>query len=60
LNASHLGWLSGWLMVLPMRCSRIYLGMETPLADIVYSSQVGDGHICIPLGLGICASVRAQ
>jgi cation:H+ antiporter len=24
-------------------------------ADVVYSSQVGDGHICIPLGLGLCA-----
>jgi cation:H+ antiporter len=22
---------------------------------VVYSSQVGDGHICIPLCLGLCA-----
>jgi cation:H+ antiporter len=54
VNASHLGWLSGWLMVLPNAMIAFYWGWKHR-ADIVYSSQVGDGHICIPLGLGICA-----
>ena len=27
-------------------------------ADIVYSSQVGDGHICIPLCIGLAAVVH--
>jgi len=54
VNASHLGWLSGWLMVLPNALLAFYWGWKRR-ADIVYSSQVGDGHICIPLGLGLCA-----
>jgi cation:H+ antiporter len=27
-------------------------------ADIVYASQIGDGHICIPLCLGLAALVQ--
>ena len=54
VNASHLGWLSGWLMVLPNALLAFYWGWKGR-PDIVYSSQVGDGHICIPLGLGLCA-----
>ncbi len=54
LNASHLGWLSGWLMVVPNALFAFYWGWKRR-ADVVYSSQVGDGHICIPLALGICA-----
>ncbi|MCC5025083.1 MAG: hypothetical protein J6386_20875 [Candidatus Synoicihabitans palmerolidicus] len=27
-------------------------------SDIVYSSQIGDGHICIPLCLGLFAVLR--
>jgi cation:H+ antiporter len=54
VNAAHLGWLSGWLMVLPNALLAFYWGWKRR-ADIVYSSQIGDGHICIPLGLGICA-----
>jgi cation:H+ antiporter len=54
VNAGHLGWLSGWLMVLPNAMIAFYWGWKRR-ADIVYSSQIGDGHICIPLGLGICA-----
>jgi cation:H+ antiporter len=54
VNASHLGWLSGWLMVLPNALLALYWGWKRR-PDIVYSSQVGDGHICIPLGLGLCA-----
>jgi cation:H+ antiporter len=54
VNAAHLGWLSGWLMVLPNALLALYWGWKRR-ADIVYSSQVGDGHICIPLCLGLCA-----
>ena len=57
LNASHLGWLSGWLMVLPNALLALYWGWKRR-ADIVYSSQVGDGHICIPLALGLCALLK--
>ena len=54
VNGSHLGWLSGWLMVVPNALLALYWGWKRR-ADVVYSSQVGDGHICIPLGLGLCA-----
>jgi len=54
VSVSHLGWLSGWLMVVPNAMLALYWGWKRH-ADIVYSSQVGDGHICIPLCLGLCA-----
>jgi cation:H+ antiporter len=54
VNAAHLGWLSGWLMVVPNALLALYWGRKHR-ADIVYSSQVGDGHICIPLCLGLGA-----
>ena len=57
VSAAHLGWLSGWLMVLPNALLALYWGWRRR-ADIVYSSQVGDGHICIPLCLGLCALAR--
>jgi cation:H+ antiporter len=57
VNAAHLGWLSGWLMVLPNGLLALYWGWKRR-PDIVYSSQVGDGHICIPLCLGLCALFR--
>ena len=59
VNASHLGWLSGWLMVLPNALLAFYWGWKRR-ADIVYSSQVGDGHICIPLCLGLVRHVHAR
>jgi cation:H+ antiporter len=54
VNAAHLGWLSGWLMVLPNALIAFYYAAKGR-ADIVYTSQVGDGHICIPLCLGLSA-----
>lgn len=54
VSAANLGWLSGWLMVLPNALLALYWGWKRR-ADVVYSSQVGDGHICIPLCLGILA-----
>lgn len=54
VSAANLGWLSGWLMVLPNALLALYWGLKRR-ADVVYSSQVGDGHICIPLCLGVLA-----
>ena len=52
ISKGKLGWLSGWLMVLPNALLALYYGWKRR-PDVVYSSQVGDGHICIPLCLGI-------
>jgi cation:H+ antiporter len=54
INAANLGWLTGWLMVLPNAVLALYWAWKRR-PDVVYSSQVGDGHICIPLCLGLCA-----
>lgn len=51
---ANLGWLSGLLMVLPNAFLALYYAWGKR-ADIVYSSQVGDGHICIPLCIGLFA-----
>ncbi len=53
-SADKLGWLTGWLMVLPNALLAIYYGWRNRIG-VVYTSQVGDGHICIPLCLGIYA-----
>lgn len=49
---AKLGWLSGLLMVLPnafIAMYYAYIGRQ----DIVLSSQIGDGHICIPMCIGL-------
>lgn len=56
IRADNLGWLSGWLMVLPNALLALYWGFRRR-AEVVYSSQVGDGHICIPLCIGLLALV---
>ena len=50
----NLGWLSGILMVLPNALLAVYYA-HARRADIVYSSQIGDGHICIPMCIGLFA-----
>jgi cation:H+ antiporter len=52
--SDHLGWLSGLLMVLPNAILALYYGWRGK-PEVIYSSQVGDGHICIPLCIGIYA-----
>lgn len=54
VNAQHLGWLSGWLMVLPNALLAFFFAARGR-ADVAYASQVGDGHISIPLCLGLSA-----
>jgi len=54
ISAEHLGWLSGWLMVLPNALLAFYYAARKR-ADIAYTSQIGDGHICIPLCVGLSA-----
>lgn len=54
VSARNLGWLSAWLMVLPNALLALYYGWRGR-SEVVYASQVGDGHICIPLCLGVYA-----
>ncbi|HEY9509795.1 MAG TPA: sodium:calcium symporter [Verrucomicrobiae bacterium] len=54
ISAKNLGLLSGLLMVLPNGLLALYYGWRGN-PEIVYTSQVGDGHICIPLCVGIFA-----
>jgi cation:H+ antiporter len=55
---SQLGWLSGLLMVLPNALIALYYARRGR-QDIVLSSQIGDGHICIPMCIGIFAVFNA-
>jgi cation:H+ antiporter len=57
LSVKNIGWLSGWLMVLPNALLAVYYALRRR-ADIVYTSQIGDGHICIPLCVGLFALFR--
>jgi cation:H+ antiporter len=59
ISARHLGWLSGWLMVLPNALLAFYYAWRGN-PEVVYTSQVGDGHICIPLCIGIFALFRTM
>jgi cation:H+ antiporter len=55
--AGHIGWLSGWIDVLPNALLAIYYGW-TRRPEVVYTSQVGDNHICIPLCIGVYAMFK--
>jgi cation:H+ antiporter len=50
--AKHPGWVSGWLCVLPNALLAVYYGIQGQ-PETVYSSQVGDCHVSIPLCLGV-------
>jgi cation:H+ antiporter len=54
IRAENLGWLSGWLMVLPNALLAFYYARQGK-PEVVYTSQIGDGHICIPLCIGLVA-----
>lgn len=51
---ARIGWFSGLLMVLPNAFLALYYA-HIGRHDIVVSSQVGDGHICIPMCIGLFA-----
>ena len=53
-GSGGVGWLSGWLMVVPNAMMSLYYTFKKR-PEIAYSSQIGDGHICIPLCIGIYA-----
>ncbi|MCS7338896.1 MAG: sodium:calcium symporter [Verrucomicrobiae bacterium] len=55
--AKHYGWVSAWLMVLPNATLAFYYGWAGR-PEVVYTSQVSDGHICIPLCVGLYALHR--
>jgi cation:H+ antiporter len=57
ISVKHLGWLSGFLMVVPNGLLAFYYGRRGN-PEVVYTSQVGDGHMCIPLCIGIFALYR--
>lgn len=57
IHPKHLGWLTGWLMVLPNALLAFFYAARRR-ADVAYASQVGDGHICIPLCIGLAALWR--
>jgi cation:H+ antiporter len=54
INKDNMGVLSGWLMVLPNALLALYYSWRGK-PDVTYASQVGDGHICIPLCIGLFA-----
>lgn len=54
ISAKYLGLLTGFLMVLPNAVLAFFYAAQRR-ADVVYSSQIGDGHICIPLCIGLFA-----
>jgi cation:H+ antiporter len=54
ISAKYLGWLSGWLMVLPNALLAVYYSWRKQ-PETVYASQVGDAHVSIPLCIGIYA-----
>jgi cation:H+ antiporter len=56
-SARYLGWLTGWLMVLPNATLAFYYAKRGK-PEVVYTSQVGDGHVSIPLSIGIYALYR--
>jgi cation:H+ antiporter len=51
---AKIGWFSGILMVLPNAFLALYYA-HIGRQDIVISSQIGDGHICIPMCIGLFA-----
>jgi cation:H+ antiporter len=54
ISAKNWGLLSGLLCAMPNGLLAMYYGWRGN-PEIVYTSQVGDGHICIPLCVGIFA-----
>jgi cation:H+ antiporter len=54
IKPAYLGWFSGVIMVVPNALLALYYAYNGR-QDIVVTSQVGDGHICIPMCMGLMA-----
>jgi cation:H+ antiporter len=54
IKPAYLGWFSGVIMVVPNALLALYYA-HVGRQDIVVTSQVGDGHICIPMCMGLYA-----
>jgi cation:H+ antiporter len=52
ISDKYMGWLSGWVMVLPNATLAFYYSFRGQ-PETVYASQVGDSHVSIPLCIGI-------
>lgn len=57
LSERYLGMLSGFMMVVPNAMLAFYYAARNR-TDVVYSSQIGDCHICIPLCVGLFAMAK--
>ncbi|MGE9296283.1 MAG: sodium:calcium symporter [Puniceicoccales bacterium] len=57
ISRENLGLISGLLMALPNAMLAVYYGSRRQ-ADVVYSAQAGDAHVCIPLCVGIYAVLQ--
>ncbi|WP_309398355.1 sodium:calcium symporter [Cerasicoccus maritimus] len=57
ISRENLGLLTGLLMALPNAMLSIFYGARKE-ADVVYSAQAGDAHVCIPLCIGLYAVVK--
>jgi cation:H+ antiporter len=58
IPGEFLGWASGVLMVLPNALLAFYYGARDRM-DVVYTSQSGDAHMCIPFCVGLFAVFRS-
>jgi len=59
ISTKYLGWLSGWVMVLPNAVLALYYSWHKQ-PEVVYASQVGDAHVSIPLCIGVYALYRTM
>lgn len=57
ISKQYIGWLTGWLTVLPNAVMAFYYGFRGQ-PETVYASQVGDCHVSIPLSLGVYTLFR--
>ncbi|WP_269541820.1 sodium:calcium symporter [Cerasicoccus fimbriatus] len=57
ISRENLGLLTGLLMALPNAMLALFYGARRE-ADVVYSAQAGDAHVCIPLCVGLYAIVK--
>ncbi|MFB9900262.1 sodium:calcium symporter [Cerasicoccus arenae] len=57
ISRENMGLLTGLLMALPNALLSFFYGSRGE-ADVVYSAQAGDAHVCIPLCVGLYAIIH--